>query len=212
MTNQGDLAYEKYLLLNKENVEIRNLVVDYFTKRNSATILTLEKLKAIDILKNNFLSSLLTLKDGKYKLFIDKKGKATVFDGKIELFFSFNDVNNITTIKVNDFDIPVNSEYNFEVTSESDNKTINDYTSTFDFDNIKNPTVVYLNKQEIPKGKYWKMQVIVNNKNIDGITIGSTESMKFVSDHKLKKDHTGAVYYVFIIGLGLLYVLAALSK
>jgi CRISPR/Cas system-associated protein endoribonuclease Cas2 len=91
---------------------------------------------------------------------------------------------------VSKFDIVVNSELIINLSLKSKLLKVVDVTSTKDFNIERNPTVNEIENLVIPKNKYWKMEVISSTLLFDKEKITSYETINFLSEHKLKGQHT----------------------
>lgn len=212
-SNQLTLALEKCDGLDETTDEINRLIVPRLTERYRDTLIYIEKEKAINLIKNNFESKLSGLKDGTYKLVISNTGNLSIYQNLNIIISNQLKMDEVMKLKIHSFEIPVNSEFIFEITSTTINLSVKDYTSTIDFDTEKNPSVTYLKNQDIPKGKFWKMQVVQNDKNIGDVRLSSSESLKFISEHKLKKNHIIRNAIIFgVIYIGYFVVTSSLAE
>jgi hypothetical protein len=185
------LAYEKYQLLYLSTNEIDKLVLDYLNVKNKTKVVSMTSERVFKLLKNAPISNLKLLSEGNYRVYLDKNGECTIFSNSKEVFnFKVDVYTYCSKITESKFDFYVNSESNINLSLKSKLLKVVDVTSTKVFKAERNPTVNYIENPDIPKNKYWKMEVINSTLLIGDKEIISYESMKFVSKHKLKGQHS----------------------
>ena len=185
------LAYEKYQLLYLSTNEIDKLVLDYLNVKNKTKVVSMTAEGVFELLKNAPISNLKLLSECNYRVYLDKNGECTIFSNSKEVCnFKVDVYKYCSKITESKFDFYVNSESNINLSLKSKLLKVVDVTSTKVFKAERNPTVNYIENPDIPKNKYWKMEVINSTLLIGDKEITSYESMKFVSKHKLKGQHS----------------------
>ena len=187
----NELAYEKYQLLYLSTNEIDKLVLDYLNVKNKTKVVSMTSERVFELLKNAPISQFKLLSEGNYRVYLDKNGECTIFSNNKEVFnFKVDVYRYCSKITESKFDFYVNSESNINLSLKSKLLKVVDVTSTKVFKADRNPTVKYIENPDIPKNKYWKMEVINSTLLIGDKELTSYESMKFVSKHKLKGQHS----------------------
>lgn len=190
-TKNNELAYEKYQLLYLSTNEIDKLVLEYIQEKNKTKVVEMTSERAFELLKSSPNSQLKLLKEGNYRVFLDKSGVFSLFDGSKELIkYKVDEEKYCSKILVSKFDIVVNSELIINLSLKSTLLKVVDVTSTKDFNIERNPTVNEIENLVIPKNKYWKMEVFSSTLLFDKEKITSYETINFLSEHKLKGQHT----------------------
>jgi hypothetical protein len=205
---KSELAYDKFQNLSLSTNQINELILNYIKEKNKFTLVKLNQNDTYKVLKNIPESKLTLLKDGDYRLFLDTNGLCKIFFNNNELFnFTVESKNFCSKIKESNFEIPVNSENNFNLKINSNVLSTKYITSTEKFNKERNPNVEYLVNKDIPKNKYWKMELTNSIFLIDNKELKRSQILKFVSEYKLKGQYDDIIYYgVLGVAFGLIAV------